>query len=199
MTERMNEALSALMDGEVEELELRRLLKASAEPDSAVRQTWRRYHQQQALRSSDSVGLLHLDISARVADSLAQQPPLSTPVSAGGWKKPVASVAIAASVALAVFIAAPALQQQPASSQPVLTAQNSNPLPNRAFPVAATSATSGTQPASVQQTVSSPVRSVNNPQLEQYFLRHTEQAALNNGHGMMSFARVARFDIEAQP
>ena len=32
--------------------------------------------------------------------------------------------------------------------------------------------------------------------LQKYMLRHTESAALNNGQGMISFARVASFELE---
>ena len=56
MSERLQESISALMDGETDELELRRILKHdSGDGTALVRETWRRYHRiSQALQPDQS-------------------------------------------------------------------------------------------------------------------------------------------------
>ena len=127
--------------------------------------------------------------------------PESAPAVRPRWYKPLTGVAIAASVALAVVVTVPALQSP--SGDPVL-ADNRSPTAavasSRVFPATAGGAVGGPgmSMAATGETTLAPVAGepLNAKRLDRYLLRHTEQAALNNGHGMMSFARVASFDIE---
>lgn len=93
--DRNREALSALMDGEVQELELRRSLDAIA-GDSALRQRWRRQQQISELLRSRHIDCPDIDVSERVAASLADRPTLS--------RNPLWSMAVAASVTVAVVM-----------------------------------------------------------------------------------------------
>jgi len=93
--ERDKEALSALMDGEAQELELRRLLSAIAS-DAALRERWRRQQQVSELLQNRDIQRPDIDVSKRVAASLSHRSTLS--------RNPLWSMAVAASVTFAVVM-----------------------------------------------------------------------------------------------
>ena len=94
------EALSALMDGESQELELRRSLD-SVEDDDALRAWWSRQQQVSEILQSQRSSQTRLDVSARVRSTLASQSQVQ--------RNPLWSMAIAASVTLAVVMGGQAL------------------------------------------------------------------------------------------
>jgi len=87
------ETLSALMDGETQELELRRLL-GSIDADPALRERWRRQQMVSDIMSNRPLTHSDMDVSGRVSDALSAKPSVS--------RNPIWSVAVAASVTLAV-------------------------------------------------------------------------------------------------
>lgn len=89
------EALSALMDGETQELELRRLL-GSIDTDPALRERWRRQQMISDIMSKRPLTHPDMDVSGRVADALSAKSSVS--------RNPIWSVAVAASVTLAVVM-----------------------------------------------------------------------------------------------
>jgi sigma-E factor negative regulatory protein RseA len=89
------EALSALMDGETQELELRRLL-GSIDADPALRERWRRQQMVSDIMSKRPLTHSDMDVSGRVSDALSAKPSVS--------RNPIWSVAVAASVTLAVVM-----------------------------------------------------------------------------------------------
>ena len=106
MTERVRESVSALFDGEADELELRRLL--ANEPSELVHGAWRDYQlQRDALQGLD-MRFANFDISARVQSALAAEvaPVAATVANTPRWWRPLASMAVAASVATVVVIGA---------------------------------------------------------------------------------------------
>ncbi len=126
------QALSALMDGELGEFELRRLLAIiQARPDLLA--TWERYNLVRAafqpepltfksLASRDDM-LLPDALSSRIMVAIAEEPvPASAQTESGTdasqaarWKGTVARLAVAASVAVAVFAGMQTLLDQPSS------------------------------------------------------------------------------------
>ncbi len=112
MNSRDYETLSAMLDDEADELELRRLLKSAAE-DPEVSAMWERMNLVRALlhddnfkmsRSAPLVGRgFHTDVAVAIAAV-----PLPVRASRGStarqWTRSVAKMAIAASVALAFFL-----------------------------------------------------------------------------------------------
>jgi sigma-E factor negative regulatory protein RseA len=97
----LQESLSALLDNETEELELRRLLAVS--DDGAMRATWARYQVARAVLHNDLL-LPHLDLAAKVSAALADEAAPVAPVAArrlpwGGLGR----LAVAASVTVAVL------------------------------------------------------------------------------------------------
>ena len=106
--EREREALSALMDGEAQELELRRSLDAIAS-NAALRERWRRQHQVSELLQSRHIHRPDIDVSERVTASLSHRPTLT--------RNPLWSMAVAASVTLAVVMGGQVLI--PSAKRPV--------------------------------------------------------------------------------
>ncbi|MEH6556454.1 MAG: sigma-E factor negative regulatory protein [Oceanicoccus sp.] len=229
MSDQLRESVSALMDGEADELELRRLL--STENDESVKQTWARYHLvRDVIQDNDTGAYRHLDISSQVSIAINQSgsgvgeiDQFETTVgqktsdnvsltdsgkhsSVSAWWRPVTGFAVAASVAMAVVVGVQTLDTNvtpgyssglPIASQAATT--------SRVYPVAGASmqASGGSgsavryQPTGLPGDIAASRAAADldaRDRLEKYMLRHTENAALNNGQGMISFARVASFD-----
>lgn len=120
----LEQALSALMDGEASELELQRILKHLDDP--GVRQTWQRLNHVRWAMHREPV--MAVDVSQAVRAALAEKAP-AVPASVATARKGWQQVAIAASVMLAVLGGvrmynqdslqqAPALAQSPVQPQP---------------------------------------------------------------------------------
>lgn len=98
--ESLRETLSAVMDNEADELELRRVLAASGEPE--LQATWSRYQIARAAMRGEYFAP-GLNIAAGVSAALADEPaPSRSRAGAPVWRG-VGRVAIAASVTLAVL------------------------------------------------------------------------------------------------
>jgi len=104
-SENLSETISALLDNEADDLELRRFLK-SCEQDPTLLATWERYSLvQSALHESGQP--VSPSLSQRIAAQIEQEAPLSATVAPAqsSWKEGFTKMAIAASVA-AVFLVA---------------------------------------------------------------------------------------------
>jgi len=104
MSEIDRESISALLDNEADDLELRRFLKAT-EQDPSLLKTWERFSLVQSVLH-ESAQPVSADLSQRVAAQLEQEAPLQAvahPNSQPSWKNGLGKIAIAASVA-AVFL-----------------------------------------------------------------------------------------------
>ncbi len=101
----MNESISALVDGEVSEMELHRILKAS-ESDDSVRQAWGRYQLIAAVMRNDAPTAPSIDLSGAIRDALQSEDPVvvESEVKKPGWLQTVSKLAIAASVAAVMVV-----------------------------------------------------------------------------------------------
>jgi sigma-E factor negative regulatory protein RseA len=98
--EALHESLSAVMDNEADELELRRVLSDSDAAD--VRATWSRYQIARAVMRKEQF-MPHLDIAASVSAALADEQVVApVKVARKAWST-LGRVAVAASVTLAVL------------------------------------------------------------------------------------------------
>jgi sigma-E factor negative regulatory protein RseA len=95
MTAEDREALSALMDGEAQELELRRTLEAVA-GDGSLRDRWQRHHRVRDALHGQSANHTDIDISKGVLQALETGRPMN--------RNPLWSMAVAASVTFAVVM-----------------------------------------------------------------------------------------------
>lgn len=126
--EALHESLSAVMDNEADELELRRVL--AAEGDTELRATWARYQLARAAMHRELIEP-RLDIASSVSAALADEPALEiaqAPKKPSSWRS-LGRVAVAASVTVAVLagvrlynqgeVAGPQMAQQ--APQPALS------------------------------------------------------------------------------
>ena len=190
MNDRIKESLSALVDGETDELEVRRILN-QVEQDNELRESWQRYQMIGSLMRDEPVAAT--DLSRGIMQAIEGEPMDEVPAlqdsqdlnqeNAPGpqakrginW---MASAAVAASVTIAVLLGVRLnhdIQQQDLVAE---TQQVSETVEQ----VAANNAADAAELEQAQR------------KLQEYVLQHTENAALNTGRGMMPFARVASFE-----
>ncbi len=107
--ESLKQSLSALMDGEASELELRRLLQNGETQE--VRDTWSRYQLASQIMHSETSSYQGIDLSKGIAEMIAEEPAIETaandpkPSRFGAVISNFGKAAIAASVAVvAVFV-----------------------------------------------------------------------------------------------
>jgi len=201
------ESLSALMDGQASELELRRLLKQSE--NEALRQQWQRWQIARAALHGQKQSLAPLNLAERVSAALHEQPaaapmPHTKRIPRRGLWRVAGQWAMAASVTLAVLGGVRFYQssQQP-DNLPMQAQQGANPAPFN-LPLAETPQLAGfggsaeraeakappqwqwpSEQASWQQT----------QRLRNYLLEHHRHSAQQQGiDGMLPDARAASFN-----
>lgn len=114
MSDRSKESLSALMDGEADELEVRRILN-QLDGDEALRDSWKNYHLMGSLMRDESFDSIDLTQGINKAiDGVVDSESVSQNVETSdrgavsprtsAWYKPLTSVAVAASVTFAVLL-----------------------------------------------------------------------------------------------
>lgn len=189
--EALQESLSAVMDNEADELELRRVLNAVDEVET--RETWARYQIARAAMHKELL-LPRLDIAATVSAALADE---AVPAKAarGPWRS-LGRLAVAASVTVAVLagvrlynqdeIAGVELAQQsnqPTLAAPQVKAQLYWPATMRARkPLALYNGVLQGQPGWHDQ------------RLPSYLRQHAQQAALKGTESALPYARAASLE-----
>jgi sigma-E factor negative regulatory protein RseA len=195
MSEKLRESLSALMDDEANELELQRLLKQVGD-DAELRQTWVRYQAARTAMHGHETAHPRLDISARVREAVDVENG-AHPVR--GLKdrllRPVASFAVAASVAITVVLGGQQLVQvsgtDPYDAQAVATGGVSPVGLVNSLGATTVQASYGTQPLPVlQPATGTAYKELARQRMQLYMQEHAEHAALNSPHGLIPFARV---------
>jgi sigma-E factor negative regulatory protein RseA len=214
--ERLEQSLSALMDGEATEMETHRLLKAAAE-DPQLRERWKRYHMASSTIKGEPA-TTSVDYSAAISAAIEQEPAHRTSglaVFAGSAGR----FAIAASVALvAVFgvqqlnsptgliesggeisefagvenpaeNSGPAIQF-PSGFQPAINARTVSVGGNNKSsqrPIPALEFQQQAQQQIKQQYSEAELRAY----LNNVMSKHSSHAALNSNQGMLPFARLS--------
>jgi sigma-E factor negative regulatory protein RseA len=200
MTERMRESLSALLDDEANELELERILSRIADDDE-LRQTWVRYNAVRATVSGHQLAHIKLDVSTQVRQALAEQRAPSAAHTATSLRqrflRPVASLAIAASVAATVVIGGQQLAQiggaDPYGNGQAVAASASPVGLVNSLGATTVQASYGTQTMPVLQPATrTAYQELARQRMQKYMQEHAEQAALNSPQGLIPFARVPR-------
>ncbi len=119
--ETLQESLSAVMDNEADELELRRVLSASEGAD--VRESWARYQVARAAMHNELL-LPQMDIAAAVSAAIAAE---AVPAKARAPWRGLGRLAVAASVTVAV-LAGVRLYNQDEVAGAQLAQQNAKPM-----------------------------------------------------------------------
>ncbi len=214
----MKESISALVDGEVSEMELHRLLKAS-DTDGEVRETWSRYQQVSSAMRGDLHDAPMIDLSASIREAIDAEESYTAAPTAGGWWQKAGRMAVAASVAAVMVVTAQmvglggeSFDQQVADSGQVSSSEEllvPNPAANlpAGFQVPSVSArTVSSHPRMPAQeaspryypvvTKAQPIATTKAPapEVQTYLQRvmeiHADHAALNSSRGMLPYARV---------
>ena len=187
--EALQESLSAVMDNEADELELRRVLGASNDAD--LRATWSRYQVARAVMHKDLL-VPKLDIAAAVSAALENDatPVVQEKVVRGPWRS-LGRVAVAATVTVAVLAGARFYNQDDVSgAQLAQQDQPSIALPQAQGPaILAGFKTSDEQPA--VETVSAEGEGWHEQRLPEYLRQHGQQSAPGTAENALPFARSA--------
>lgn len=212
--EQLAESLSAAVDSEASELELARILKASA-GNSQVRLKWSRYQVISAsVRRDMPEQMAPSDFASRISAALDDEPAYSAPRQSR-WLVGLGRVAVAASVAGAVIVGAQFYQQDPTGNAAGMVAESGASAPAPAdvsLPAGFNAPALSARPVSVQsgyqtiprrQVVVEPRRAdvqVSNEKvriyLQQLLEQHTDHAAVNSASGVVPHARVPLIEEE---
>ena len=178
----MNEKLSALMDGELNEAETRKML-SEIEKNKDLRATWSRYHLAASALHDEIIQLSNTSIADKVAKEIEGEPYIVSP---GWWRqsnkkaiKLAGSFAIAASVAVIAVISLQVETTDQANSQSIAKLE---PITAGDFIRA-----SGTR---WRKGSKSTERALN-----MYLVEHSEFNPVSNFKGMMGYGRIAGYDM----
>ncbi len=198
MNDRLGESVSALVDGEASELELRRLL--ANDRFDEVRRLWQGFHRLGDRGPGLDTRFAAIDLSARVMAAIDQVEQERSP----RWWRPVASVAVAASVAAVVAVGVRSFDGGGFNGNGAeMPLQVASGAATKVFPATSASGVANVAVsaqvapgAAVMRPVALDADELARQQLDRYMLRHTERAALSGNQGVVGFARVTRFDSE---
>ncbi len=176
MSEKLKEALSAAVDGEADEFELRRVIDEAAK-DAGLRDTWERYHLVSAVladRASDASIASRQALKSRIWESLdyeganAEEAVAEAPAGAPKagmplWMGRAVGFAVAAGVAVAIMFGSGVLDETPTGQVATLDVQE-------------------VPPSDADMTRS-----------DAYMMHHVQHTALNSS-GVLSFVKVVTYD-----
>lgn len=182
MSEQIREQISALLDGELPEAEQRLLLERLAR-DPELRAHWSHYQLISDAVHQTLPPQIDIGLSDRVMAALDDQPTYHQ--HAGGWAarafKPLAGLAVAASVAVVAVLAVQ--QARTPDAGPVRLAENPS------TPTLPAAARSDAALADARQS-----RAGN--RLNEYLVNHSEYAASGGMPGMSPYVRIVGYEQE---
>ena len=194
--EALHESLSAVMDNEADELELRRVL--AADGDTEMRSTWSRYQIARAAMHKELIEP-RLDIASAVSAALADEPAITVAKPQRFAWRNIGRIAVAASVTVAVLagvrlynqseVAGPQIAQQ--AAQPSLAVPQTNQGPA----VLAGYSEGAGAPEVQAATGEGASESWHEKRLPAYVRQHAQQAAFGSGtEGALPYARAASME-----
>jgi sigma-E factor negative regulatory protein RseA len=208
MSKESREHLSRFMDGEISR-ETSRFLVRRLGADSELRETWARYHLVRDCLRHQEGNLAGINLCGKVQQALANEGPKTASRSiarsrtkgnrsTSGWLKPVAGMAIAASVALmAIITVGPG--QSPLSTSPGELAGNT-PADSFVSPNNLLARSPRSQQVSVLGGTGN-----SNQKMNSYLLRHYQVTGSTGGKGFVTFVPIvvtqadAHADLQADP
>lgn len=199
----LNQSLSALIDNEADELELRRVLNASDEPE--LRATWSRYQIARAAMHNEPFSA-KIDLSASIMAAIDDEPALvaaQTNQQAGIAAQPakertmpwLGRLAVAASVTLAV-LGGVRFYNQDTVQQDAMLVQSEQRLPatnQSQSPVVLASYGTQSEPAAVAQTASEQDVWYER-RVPSYLRQHAQQTSVNQAEASLPYARAASLE-----
>lgn len=188
--EALQESLSAVMDNEADELELRRVLAAAGD-DAEVRGTWSRYQVARAVMHKELLEP-RLDIASAVSAALADEALPSAAVNKKPWRM-LGRVAVAASVTLAVLAGVRFYNQDELTGERMAQqAQPSLALPQVQGPAVLAGYTEAVTP--LPQSTDSAGSNWQELRLPFYLRQHAQQASSVGADTALPYARAASLE-----
>jgi sigma-E factor negative regulatory protein RseA len=181
MSDEIREQLSALVDDELDEVE-RPLLLSRLERDSSLRQVLGRYQLiSEVMRGSGQVAAL--GVAERVRRALEQEDILpetgkdDTKAAGLRWLKPIAGLAVAASVAVAALLVVTSVQQPTVDEPPAVAAISK-----------------GVPPTQTSEEVWERIEPRIDERMAGYLVNHNEYAASRSVQGVMPYVRIVGYE-----
>ncbi len=165
------ERLSALADGELSQLEVRQVLRDVEGCEQSAKQ-WRTTHLLRSVASKEKLDFAHIDISAKVAQAVREQPTVKKGFTVPAMPQQFGKFAIAASVAMAAVFGVQFWQSPNLDNPTFADNQDSVSELNRAFQVPQVI----TRNVSTGQPALQAVQPMSRPQLSQADLQRLQQA-----------------------
>lgn len=194
MSEQIREQLSALMDGELpageQDLLLRRL-----DGDPELGGWWRRQHRGREVLRNEASPHMEVDLAARVMAALDDNAGLDDAGLTAGtvkpagpsWWRPVAGLAVAASVATVAIIGVQQFQSR--QDAPVMVAERL-PATGAGTPIWG----SRNNPDITRVVAGGEERAARDPRLDAYLASHEEQAMMAGSGGWLPYSRLVGQD-----
>jgi sigma-E factor negative regulatory protein RseA len=201
MGTKFEERVSALVDSELTSFESRRLI-TELEKDAALKERWGRYHLIGDVLRDEMPREVDLSFASKVMDRINEEvAPGSLSIKENAWLKPLAGVAITATVAVVSLLGLKNLTSEGGLS-PEQIAASERAAPTQPV-VADTGANGMVQPVSIEKSniegsqgkaeILKPVMS--DPRMNSYLATHAEFAA---GPGILPRVRVIGFEAVEQ-
>lgn len=213
----LQESLSALMDGEATELEIRRLLKADDAAYEEIRSAWCRYQVSSSSVKKETPNVDYRDLSLSISAAVAEEPVYSSKTNTSeakatekvktsiwsGMGRFAVAASVAGAVVLGVQFAPSGVDQQIAGSDPITLPSTSAPS---GFPQGLSSDTTvttvsnaansqgkqnnGTQtPINITESTKDQLKEAEE-QVNRLMLEHAQNASQNTQQGVLPYARV---------
>lgn len=175
--EKLKEKLSALVDNELDDLEEHRVY-AVLKGDTALRNTWERYHLMRAALRQDLEFIVPHGMAERVAQRIDAEPSGAAVFQRNRVVRLAGTLAIAASVAALAIAGVQWVHQPAASARPQLASSN---------PETATIIRSGTTRWDKKEPETESA-------LNAYLIEHDEFSSTSGIGGMMPYVRAVSYD-----
>ncbi|MCK9237420.1 MAG: RseA family anti-sigma factor [Thiopseudomonas sp.] len=191
----LEQSLSALMDGEADDLELQRILRESDNPE--LRAQWQRLHAARWSMRQEAV-IPHIDLSGRISEALQDVEMTSSekPTQPSLWSR-VGKVAVAASVTFAVLGGARFYNNVNITEGQAVMASTQQVAPALAHsainPVVLASYGGPAQDTATSQ-VSDDSSSWYRERLPAYFRQHNQQTTVSGMETSLPYARAASIE-----
>lgn len=201
MSDRVRESISAVMDGEAEDLELRRLLAEADRPE--VRKAWRDFHIQSDAGAGRDMRFADVDLSRGVWAAISKETvaPAAEARAPGSsrWMRPLVSFAVAASVAAVVVVGVRGIGG-PETAVPGLA--DVRPMAEEKVAITPPAENAGQVPVTAEGSLpavgaaTAVTVSAGDEMTERYIERRTERAAVGEAQGVMDSARMPQQDVD---
>ena len=218
MKDQLSETISAIMDSQADDLEVRRLLKAldnaSEEQAAAILAQWESFHtigsvlRNESLSNNEAPTMrASSSFAASVSSAIADEAPMDKTIRQPSKSEPIwQRFAVAATVTLAVLVGMQEYESMQAGDASY-TADNTVTVPalksvDESVDKSLVDLTT-VQLASSEVVLESSMSETKKleaieaqERLNEYLLKHTNHAAKQSGQGMIPFARLANFEDE---